>query len=291
MANDNSNWERATLEKLAMGALAEQKRARRWGIFFKLLGFAYVTFIAVMAMGWKSSGDRITAALRRAFKDSNTQGVILRVNSPGGSPVQSGIIYDEIRRLRTQYPNTPLYAVVEDMCASGGYYIASAADRIYVDKASLIGSIGVILGSFGFTGTMEKLGVDRRVVTAGDNKAFLDPFSPVNEAHRDFAKGMAKEIHEQFISVVKQGRGTRLKGDDPTIFSGLLWTGEKGVELGLADSLGNVDMVARDVIKAERVIDFSSRDNVVERFARRFGAVAAEAFSAALGSIQAPGLQ
>ncbi len=290
------DWERQVIEKLALAALREQRRARRWGILFKLLGFAYLTVVLLLALNWRgderltsgkhtalvdivgvidprgnASADRITESLQLAFKDKNTQGVILRVNSPGGSPVQAGIIYDEIRRLRGLYPNTPMYAVVEDICASGGYYIAAAADRIYVDKASIVGSIGVIMDGWGFTGTMEKLGVERRVLTSGENKAFLDPFAPVDEKQRKHALSMLDEIHKQFIDVVKKGRGKRLK-ESPEVFSGLLWTGAKSVELGLSDGFGSVDFVAREVVKAEDIVDFTQKENFAERFAKRFGA-------------------
>jgi len=295
-----NNWERGVLEKLAFAAIREQRRSRRWGIFFKLLGFAYLTFLIVML--WPSgdgltggkhsalvdltgviqakggaSADNVTAALQNAFKDKNTQGVILRVNSPGGSPVQAGIIYDEIRRLRAKYPNVPLYAVIEDICASGGYYVASATDKIYVDKASIVGSIGVILDQFGFTGTMEKVGVERRVITAGENKAFLDPFSPLRPEDVKHAHELLDEVHQQFIAVVKKGRGGRLK-ESPEIFSGLMWTGARSIELGLADGYGSVDTVARDVIKAEEIVDYTRKENVAERIARRFGAAFADAF-------------
>src|SRR6202142_757263 len=252
MAQDEKNWERETLEKLAFSALKEQTKRRRWGIFFKLLTFAYVTFLILMVFEWRGDGDliaagkhtalvdlygvidakgdasaeKITSALQSAFKDKDTRGVILRINSPGGSPVQSGIINDEVRRLRGVYPNTPLYVVVEDICASGGYFVAASADKIYVNKASLVGSIGVLMDGFGFTGSMEKLGVERRLLTAGENKGFLDPFSPMNAAQRDYAQKMLGEIHQQFIGVVKQGRGKRLK-DDPEMFSGLMWTGQR----------------------------------------------------------------
>jgi protease-4 len=291
------NWEREVMEKLAFAALREQRSGRRWGIFFKLLGFAYVGFLLLLVLDWRSddrltsmgkhtalvelvgvieskgdaSADQITDALQLAFKDKNTQGVILRINSPGGSPVQAGIIYDEIRRLRGIYPNVPMYAVVEDICASGGYYIAAAADKIYVDKASIIGSIGVIMDGWGFTGTMEKLGVERRLLVSGDNKAFLDPFSPVNAKQKQVAQSMLDDIHRQFINVVKKGRGKRLK-ENPDMFSGLLWTGEKSVELGLSDGIGSVDYVAREVIKAEDIVDYTQKGNIAERFARRFGA-------------------
>jgi protease-4 len=296
---DEANWERGLIEKLAGAALKEQRRARRWGIFFKLLGFSYLAILLVLLVDWRgpdglvpgkhsalvdvvgvidargdASADRVTEALQNAFKNKNTQGVILRINSPGGSPVQAGIIYDEIRRLRGIYPNIPLYAVVEDICASGGYYIAAATDRIYVDKASIIGSIGVIMDGWGFTGTMEKLGVERRALVSGENKAFLDPFSPVDEKQKRHAQSMLDEIHKQFIDVVKKGRGKRLK-ETPDIFSGLLWTGEKSVELGLSDGLGSVDYVAREVIKAEDVFDYTKKQDFTERFARRFGAAMA----------------
>ena len=297
------NWEREVLEKLAFAALREQRRSRRWGIFFKLLAFGYLLALLLVVLDWRgderltsgkhtalvdvvgvidpkgnASADRITESLQLAFKDKNTQGVILRINSPGGSPVQAGIIYDEIRRLRGIYPNTPMYAVVEDICASGGYYIAAAADKIYVDKASIVGSIGVIMDGWGFTGTMEKLGVERRVLVSGENKAFLDPFSPVDDKQKKHAQSMLDEIHKQFIEVVRKGRGKRLK-ESPDLFSGLLWTGARSVELGLSDGLGSVDFVAREVIKAEDIVDFTQKENFAERFAKRFGAATADAFA------------
>jgi protease-4 len=213
--------------------------------------------------------------LQAAFKDKNTKGIVIRINSPGGSPVQAGYIYDEIKRLRGLHPEIPLYAVVEDICASGGYYIAAAADKIYVDKASIIGSIGVLMDGFGFTGTMEKLGVERRLLAAGDNKGFLDPFSPIQEKQKAHAETMLDDIHQQFITVVRQGRGKRLK-ETPDMFSGLLWVGQKSIELGLADALGGLDYVARDIIKAEDIVDYTQQENIAERFARRFGAATAE---------------
>ena len=304
MSDQEPNWERKVIEKLASEALSEQRRARRWGIFFKLFAVGYFTLLMVMAFDWKGDGelgggkhtamvelsgvieakgeanaDRIMAALQSAFKDKNTQGVILRVNSPGGSPVQAGIIYDEIRRLRALYPNIPMYAVVEDICASGGYYIASAADKIYVDKASIIGSIGVIMSGWGFTGTMEKLGVERRALTSGENKAFLDPFAPLDPKQKAHALEMISEIHQQFIDVVRKGRGKRLK-ETPDIFSGLMWTGAKSVEMGLADGLGSVDYVAREIVKAEDVVDYTMKENIAERFAKRFGASVAAGLAA-----------
>jgi len=305
-----SDWDRQLIENLATATLKERRRARRWGIFFKLLFFAYLTVIILLVVDWRgpdgigagkhtalvdvvgvidakgdSSADRVTEALQNAFKNKNTQGVILRINSPGGSPVQAGIIYDEIRRLRGIYPNIPMYAVVEDICASGGYYIAAAADKIYVDKASIVGSIGVIMDGWGFTGTMEKLGVERRALTSGENKAFLDPFSPVDEKQKRHAQSMLDDIHKQFIDVVKKGRGKRLK-ETPDIFSGLLWTGERSVELGLSDGLGSVDYVAREVIKAEDVFDFTKKQDITERFARRFGATMAGVLARVLGQGQ-----
>ena len=304
MAEEERTWERETLEKLSFAALKEQRKARRWGIFFKLLTFAYVTFLILMVYQWRGDGDvissgqhtalieldgvidakgeasaeKIIGALQGAFKDKKTQGVILRINSPGGSPVQSGIINDEVRRLRGVYPNIPLYVVVEDVCASGGYFVAVSADKIYVNKASLVGSIGVLMDGFGFTGGMEKLGVERRLLTAGENKGFMDPFSPVDPKQKEYALGMLNDIHQQFIAVVKQGRGKRLK-DNPELFSGLVWTGQKAVELGLADGFGSVESVARDVIKAEQIVDYTEKTNPVERIAKRFGAAAAKSFA------------
>ena len=299
MPEQNDNWERGVLEKLAMSAIKEQRRTRRWGIFFKVLTFGYLAIVLALAMGWMgkaetvsgkhtalvdlsgviasgsaASADNIISSLRDAFKDKNTQGVILRINSPGGSPVQAGRINDEIRRLRTQYPDIPLYAVVEDMCASGGYYVAAAADKIYVNKASLVGSIGVLMDGFGFTGTMDKLGVERRLLTAGKNKGFLDPFSPMDAGQRDYAQTMLADIHQQFIDTVRAGRGNRLKENSDT-FSGLIWTGDKSIEMGLADAMGSVDSVARDVIKAENIVDFTAREGMADRLARKFGMGAA----------------
>lgn len=293
--NSEPNWERQTLEKLAFAALDEQRARRRWGIFFKFLGFAYLIVILFALVDWgtdaehmeshtalvnlngviqskgEANGENLIAALNSAFEAKNSVGVVLRINSPGGSPVQAGIIFDEIRRLRGKYPDKMLYAVVEDMCASGGYFVAAAADKIYVNKASIVGSIGVLMDGFGFTGTMDKLGVERRLLTAGDNKGFLDPFSPQAPQHKEHAQVLLNDIHKQFIDVVKTGRGNRLK-ETPEMFSGLMWTGVQSVELGLADDFGSVDSVARDVIKAEKVLDYSVKDNIAERFAKRLGA-------------------
>lgn len=296
---DNSNlppgWERQILEKLAFAAIEEQKARRRWGLVFKLLGFAYLVVVLFAVVDWggesshegrhtamiaisgvidskgESSAEKIVGALQNAFEDKHSVGVLLRINSPGGSPVQAGIINDEIRRLRSKYPDKPVHAVVEDLCASGGYYIAVAADQIYVNKASVIGSIGVLMDGFGFTGTMDKLGVERRLLTAGENKGFLDPFSPQDQKQRAHAQVLLNDIHQQFIEVVKKGRGGRLK-ETPDMFSGLMWTGSQSVRLGLADGLGTVDSVAREVIKAEKVLDYSVKDNIAERFAKRLGA-------------------
>lgn len=303
MSEQNNNWERGVMEKLAMSAIQEQRRARHWGIFFKALTFAYLFIILFVFMGWfdsreaalgggkhtalvdlqgviapdsQANADNLIPSLQDAFEDKNTQGVILRINSPGGSPVQAGQINDEIRRLRAKYPDIPLYAVVEDVCASGGYYVAVAADRIFVDKASLIGSIGVLIDGFGFTGTMEKLGVERRLITAGENKGFLDPFSAADPAQHEFAKQMLTEIHQQFIDVVRQGRGQRLK-ETPDTFSGLVWNGQRGVEMGLADGYGSIESVARDVIKVEKIVDFTMKESFADRLAKRFGAGVASA--------------
>lgn len=298
---NNEQWERRTLEKVAFAAIQEQRRARHWSVFFKLLLFIYLFTLLFIWLGWigkndvvstgrhtalvelrgvigpesSASADNVIAGLQAAFKDKYTQGVILRINSPGGSPVQAGHINDEIRRLREKHPGISVYAVVEDICASGGYYVAVAADHIYVDKGSIIGSIGVLMDGFGFTGLMEKLGIERRLLAAGDNKGFLDPFSPIRENQVDYAENMLEEIHQQFITVVRQGRGSRLK-ETPELFSGLLWVGTRSVELGLADGLGSVDYVAREVIKAENIVDFTPRENIAERVARRFGAAMAE---------------
>jgi protease-4 len=216
--------------------------------------------------------------LQDAFEDKNTQGVILRINSPGGSPVQAGYINDEIHRLRALHPDIPLYVVIEDICASGGYYVAAAADKIYVNKASLVGSIGVLMDGFGFTGAMDKLGVERRLLTAGENKGFLDPFSPMNAKQKEYAQTMLAEIHQQFIDVVRNGRGERLK-ETPEMFSGLIWTGEKSIALGLADDIGSVDSVARDVIKAGEIVDYTAEEKLTDRLARRFGVGAASALT------------
>lgn len=302
VATTEPAWERKVLEDLVKETLKEKRSRRRWSIFFRCLGFAYVAWILIMLSGWEfgggsnaaphtaivsiegeigpggdNSAENVVTALQSAFEDVGTKGVVLRINSPGGSPVQSGMVYDEIHRLRKLHPQIPLYVVVEDMCASGGYYIAAAADRIYVDKASIVGSIGVLMDGFGFTGAMDKLGVERRLLTAGENKGFLDPFSPQSDKQRDYAKALLADVHKQFIAAVREGRGTRLK-ETPDMFSGLFWTGARSVEMGLADEYGTVDSVARDVIKAETLVDYTQHQNFAERFAKRFGAAMGGAF-------------
>ena len=285
----------SSLERVARELLRQQRAERRWRIFFRLawLGlaiaiawalFAQRTHVAAgskphtalvevqgeIAPGTEASAEALVSALKSAFEDPGAQAIVLRINSPGGSPVQSGIVNDEIRRLKALHKKK-VYAVVEEVCASGAYYIAVAADEIFVDKASLVGSIGVLMDGFGFVGAMEKLGIERRLLTAGDNKGMLDPFSPQDERQTAYAKAMIDQIHQQFIGVVKQGRGERLK-ESPETFSGLFWNGEEAIRLGLVDKLGNLDYVAREVIKAEDVIDYTPRDNVAERLAKRFGA-------------------
>lgn len=302
---EEPGWERGLIEKLLLATVTEQRRARRWKIFFRLAGLGFALLLLAVALGWVQPPETVTAtgrhtavieldgvleaggeidadgvigALRAAFEDSGTAGVVMRINSPGGSPVQAGLIADEMRRLRALHPSTPLYAVVEEICASGGYYVAAAADRIYVDKASLVGSIGVLMDGFGFTEAMGKLGVERRLLTAGDNKGFLDPFSPLNEGQREHARKMLAVIHQQFVDTVKAGRGDRLK-DSPELFSGLVWTGQTSIELGLADALGSLRSVARDELKAETLVDYTRRPSVAERLAKRVGMGAAAAFA------------
>ncbi|WP_439683005.1 Peptidase S49 [Cupriavidus oxalaticus] len=291
-----AGWERDVLERVLTASLREQRAARRWRIFFRFVGLGLLALIVValfdfkgdgastsgrhtamvtlegeIAAGTPASAESINASLQAAFADANAAGVILKINSPGGSPVQAGIISDEIHRLRGLYPSKPFHVVIEEICASGGYYVAAAADNIYVDKASIVGSIGVLMDGFGFTGLMDKLGVERRLYTSGANKGMLDPFSPQVPRQKAYAEEMLKEIHAQFIGVVKEGRGGRLK-DDPVLFSGLFWSGERSIELGLADALGTADSVARDVLKAEDIVDYTIKENIAERVAKRFGA-------------------
>jgi protease-4 len=295
------HWERATLEKLLLAQITEQRRARRWSLFMRLLTLAVVLAVLTVMGGWwpvpdmaratrhtalieldgvidaegPVTADAVIDALQAAFSDATTAGVILRISSPGGSPVQAGQIHDEIRRLRTAHPEIPVHAVIEEICASGGYYVAVAADRIFVDKASLVGSIGVLMDGFGFTGVMDKLGVERRLLTAGENKGFLDPFSPVQPTQQAHARKMLETVHQQFIDVVRAGRGDRLK-DDPQIFSGLVWAGQTSIELGLTDALGTVRSVARDVIQAEEIVNYTRREGLAERLAKRAGVAAGQ---------------
>jgi protease IV len=309
-----SIWERELLSRLAFASLREQRRARRWSIFFKfsvlvylvtLLGLymprdlftgaktgrhsALVDVQGVISQTTEASADKIVGGLRAAFEDKDTAGVILRINSPGGSPVQAGYVNDEIVRLRKKYPDTPLYAVITDVCASGGYYIAAAADQIYADKSSIVGSIGVIMNAFGFVGAMDKLGIERRLLVAGDHKGFLDPFSPIRPEEVEHVEGMLGELHQQFIQVVKSGRGDRLKGGDE-LYSGLVWSGERSVSLGLVDGLGSSGYVARELIGAEEIVDFTARRGYLERFAERVGAAMATTLSSRIG-IDANGIR
>ena len=298
------NWERDLLDRLAFASLTEQRRARRWKIFFRFFFAAYLLLILVLAQSdnWggkalakrhtalvdldgeisassQASADNVISGLRAAFESSNTVGVVLRANSPGGSPVQSGYINDEIKRLRTKYPKTPLYAVIEDVCASGCYYAVAAADKIYADKASIVGSIGVLMNGFGFVDTMKKLGVERRLMTSGEHKGFLDPFGPVKPGETKHAQELLDQIHRQFIDTVRQGRGKSLK-ETKDMYSGLFWTGDDAVKLGLVDELGSTSYVAREVIGAEEIVDYTFRENVFDRFARRIGTAMAQTLGA-----------
>ena len=305
-SQEKVGWERSTLERLAFAALTEQRLARRWrnGVRLAWLGFlivlawlgfsqngpprdvsaphtAVVEIKGEIASGAEASAELIGSALKGAFEDAGAKAVVLLINSPGGSPVQAGIINDEIRRLKAKHQK-PVYAVVEESCASAAYYIAVAADKIFVDKASIVGSIGVLMDGFGFTGLMDKLGIERRLMTAGENKGFLDPFSPQTDKQRVFAQAMLNQIHQQFISVVRAGRGDRLK-ETPETFSGLFWSGEQSIALGLADQLGGLEFVAREVVKAEDIIDYTRRENVAERLVKRFGAAIGDAAVRAAG--------
>jgi protease-4 len=300
------------VEQFARDYLSDRRSERRWRVFFRL---TWLLILALMAWGFVSarqmssvpngphtalvevrgeisadteaSAELLVGAIKSAFEDPGAQAVVLRINSPGGSPVQAGIVYDEIKRLKALH-NKKVYAVVEEICASGAYYIAAAADEIYTDKASIVGSIGVLMDSFGFTGIMEKLGIERRLITAGENKGLGDPFSPMNEQQQEYTQALLDQIHEQFIGVVREGRGTRLK-ETPEMFTGLFWNGEEAVRLGLADKLGNLDYVAREVVRAEQIIDYTPKENVAERLAKRFGAsIGAGAVTAlkSMGSIR-----
>ena len=303
--SEREHWESKLIRDLASASLKEQRRSRRWGIFFKLMTFAYITFVIVAAMkpqfslnqaaqplhtatidisgmivaGGEVSAKRLIHSLQTAFENPSTAGVILNINSPGGSPVQSGIIYDEIIRLRQQYPSIPLYAVVGDICASGAYYIAAAADRIYADKASIVGSIGVRMDSFGLTGLMEKIGVERRILTSGENKALLDPFSPLDQYEKSYLQRLLDEIHQQFITAVKEGRGDRLI-DNPELFSGLIWSGEQSIENGLVDALGNDLFVAREVIGVKKMVSFDPKKPLLDQLSQQLGVSFANAIEA-----------
>ena len=305
MNDNNTSWEREVVTELAESSLREQRRARRWGIFFKSLTFAYIAAIifmygdadisnvkinekhtalveinGVISDKDEANADSIVTALRDAFDNDKSAGVIVRINSPGGSPVQSGYIYDEMQRLREKHPDTALYAVVTDVCASGGYYIASAADKIYADKASIIGSIGVRMDNFGFVEAIDKLGVERRTLTAGENKALLDPFLPEDEKAKAHMQTMLDEIHQQFINAVKKGRGDRLDTTVEGIFSGLIWTGEAAVSIGLVDELGSSSHVAREVIGEETIVNYTVERDIFERFAERLGSSVAQVINA-----------
>jgi len=301
-------WEREVLSRVAFAGVGEQRRARRWGIFFKILTFTYIGFAlfmflptdetsmssgghrhtalvevnGVIASDSEASADAVISGLRAAFKDKSTAGVILRINSPGGSPVQSGYINDEINRLKGLHPDVPVYAVIMDMCASGGYYIAVAADQIYADKASLVGSIGVLMDGFGFVDTIKMLGVERRLLTAGEQKGFLDPFTPLKEKDVEHVRTLLASTHNQFINVVKKGRGDRLL-DNGKIFTGLVWSGEQSLELGLIDGLGSSSYVAREVIGEEKIVNFTHKPNPFENFADRIGISMANVFVQVLG--------
>ena len=306
----DDEWHRDLVNRLAFASLNEQRRARRWNVFFKVLLALYLG--AILLLYWpgewpdtagsgekhtalvelkgiisdeaEASADNVISGLRDAFEDDNTAGVILRINSPGGSPVQAGYIYDEMKRLREKYPDIPLYAVITDICASGGYYVATAADEIYVDKASIVGSIGVRMDSFGFVGTMDKLGVERRLYTAGESKAFLDPFLPSKASDVAHIETLLVDIHEQFINAVKDGRGDRLK-ESEDMFSGLIWTGEESLAMGMADGLGSSSYVAREIIEAEEIVEFTAEPDLLERLTDRLGIATAQA----LGKILATG--
>lgn len=295
------NWEHALIRDLAMAAVREQRRARRWSILFRSIAVIYVLVLSsyyfsgrwgetssaahtalvdvdgVIGSDPEVSADNVITGLRDAYKDEKTKAVIMRINSPGGSAVHAGYISDEMFRLRKLYPNIPLYAVITDVCASGGYYIAAAANKIYADKASLVGSIGVAMDGFGFVGTLERLGVERRLYTAGENKGFLDPFSPAKPEDNKHLQGVLDRVHRQFIDAVRKGRGDRLRSD-PALFTGLVWSGEQSFKLGLIDALGSSSYVAREVIGVENIVDFTHREHYFDRWAKRLGASAAKLF-------------
>ena len=297
----DEQWERSVLEKVALASMVEQRRARRWGIFFKFLFLVYIVVITSLAVSPMGSGVQVTTgphtavvdvkgiivaggeadaetiigSLHDAVEDPNTKGIILRLNSPGGSPVQSSYVYQAIIDLRKKHPDIPVHAVVEDLCASGGYYIASAADKIFVNESSIVGSIGVVMNGFGFTDVMKTLGVERRLYTAGEHKGFLDPFSAVNDGEREHVQTMLNNIHHEFIQAVKNGRGERLQ-ENPDLFSGLVWAGSDSVRLGLTDGIGHVKSVAKDEIGAEKIVDFTAQKPFIERLAKNMGVAMAE---------------
>ena len=301
--NKKDNWEQKVIEKIASNSLVEQRRARRWGIFFKLITLLYVGIIiygfTAISESPIASNEKITAlvkldgvigsnldinaqdvinGLKQAYSHQGTEAVIISINSPGGSPVQSGIINDEISRYKITHPDIPVYAVVEDICASGGYYIAVAADQIFVNQASIVGSIGVRMDGFGLEDLIKNIGIERRLLTAGKNKAMLDPFLPIVPEQEEFVQNLLDKIHNQFITAVKQGRGERL-AQDPQIYSGLFWDGSTAINLGLVDSLGSVGSVARDIVGNDNVIDFTTKASFGERLAEKFGAGVGTSFS------------
>ncbi len=305
----NQDWQKSLINRLLFASLTEQRRARRWGIFFKSLMFVYIGLLlfyvpgdigegrglshdnhvalididGVISASSKANADDIVAGLRAAFKEKKAKAIILRLNTPGGSAVQAGYVYDEIKRLRNLHPDKKVYAVIMDMCASGGYYIAAATDDIYADKASLVGSIGVIINGFGFVDGMKKLGIERRMLTAGEHKGLFDPFSPIKEGEEKYLQAMLDGIHKQFINAVKTGRGSRLK-DDPKVFSGLVWNGDESVALGLVDGLGSSSYVARDIIGIDAIVDYTVKPNYFDRFAERLGGATASILSQFLSS-------
>ncbi|MCK5718711.1 MAG: signal peptide peptidase SppA [Thiomargarita sp.] len=322
--SSNPDWERDVLNRLAFAALNEQRRARRWRTFFFILTFSYLFLISwtFMNLEWgfldeldgdiitsdkkhtalieiegiistdsEVNADQIVASLRNAYEDKKTAGIIIRINSPGGSPVQSAYINDEITRLKAKHPDIPVYAVVSDICASGGYYIAVAADEIYANESSMVGSIGVLINSFGFVDAIKNLGIERRLFTAGENKGFLDPFSPINDKNVAHIENLLQNVHEQFIATVKAGRKKSLEArgqlellENQELFSGLIWTGKQAIEIGLIDGIGSSSYVAREIIKVKKIKDFTKRPNYLDRFAERLGVVMAKVLAQQLSS-------
>lgn len=306
MTDQDSNWERQALERIASAGLIEQRRSRRWGIFFKTLGFLYFSLFligllaidvdeygvsskqphsamvrldGIIADGESASAGQINQALADAFANEFAKAVIIKINSPGGSPVQSAQINKEIRRLKTLHPEKKVYAVVDDICASGGLYVAVAADQIYANESSIVGSIGVRMDGFGFVDTLDKLGIERRLLTAGEHKALLDPFTAIDPFEKNHLQNLLDSIHQEFIAVVKAGRGDRLVAD-ADLFSGLFWSGRRALELGLIDGLASADEVARDIIKTEDIVDYSIKPSVLDQFASRIGSTLAASLSA-----------